>query len=140
MLREALKNSILAVLAILIAHYMLVNNLSSRAPSIKEHFPTAAPLTVPSSPKGTPARTSEEKDKDDLFRWAYAEPSNPEENIDAYFKTRTKTPLDKKEGFATHGLANEVISEYPDEKPMNGGALFAGLQGYSPSDCSYASP
>ncbi len=139
MLREALKNSILMVLAILIAHYLLVNTLRSHPlPGKREHFPVAAPLTVKSSEKRT---TEEEKDKDDLFRWAYAEPSNPEENIDAYFKNQKKHPLatsgdDKKE---SHGI-NEVISEYPDEKAMNGGTLFAGLQGYNPSDCSYASP
>jgi hypothetical protein len=138
MLREALKNGILVSLLILIGHYAIVNRLSPAAPAtpavVREPFPKAAPLT--------PERRT--KEEDELFKWAYAEPSNPEENIDAYFKTRQRkesaAPPTGGAAQAAAGTTHQVVSEYVDENAMNGGALFAGLQGYNPSDCAYSSP
>ncbi len=136
MLREALKNGILVLLLILIGHYTLVNRLAGSAAAVREPFPKAAPLT--------PERRT--KEEDELFKWAYAEPSNPEENIDEYFKTRqrkeARPPADPPTGGAAQAAAgtNQVVSEYVDENAMNGGALFAGLQGYNPTDCAYSSP
>lgn len=136
MLGTAVKNFIIVLLLVLIAHFLIRNTLMERRNPAIEPFPTAAPLAT-----SKPVEDSSSSAMD-LFQWAYSSKNHgdqvdiPKPLAEAAIKTSQRA--DGRPPVEQRLKSASIINEYNNESAMNGGAVFAGLHGYEGSEARWS--
>jgi hypothetical protein len=145
MLGTAVKNFIIVLLLVLIAHFLIRNTLLERSPSL-EPFPTAAPLATKQTHKA-----ADREEAMELFQWAYSSPppAKPQQHEEEVEESCVPKPIAEdvfKKSQRSDGRppveqrlkGASIINEYNNESAMNGGAVFAGLHGYEGSETRWS--